>query len=581
MKVRAIIQARMLSKRLRGKSLMAVNGIPLLYRVIDAVKQNDFIDEITIATTDLIADDPIDAAVKDSDVSVFRGDALDVLNRFVEASKDMDEHDVIVRFTADNPLNDKEITKNAFDLHIEQKADYTHIHGLSHIVPEFFSVGALREAHALTDSNFDKEHVTPFFRKNPKLFKVLELPNDFEGLRPDLDAYLTIDTGEQLEAFERMFTTLDFTDGPDFEAIYNYLGDQIHLPKDSDKLKIKLDGITVGEDYPTYIIAEIGQNHNGEVRLAKRLIDMAVDCRANAVKFQKRDIPSELTKEAFDKPYDNPNSFGKTYGEHRMFLELDESQHLELKEYAEAKGITYFCTPCDVPSVELLERIGCPFYKVASRDLTNIPLLEALGKTGKPVIISTGMASMEDIDAGMQALQLGKDKLMILQCTSEYPCALENVNLKVMDTLKEKYGLITGFSDHTSGVVVSTAAAVMGAAIIEKHVTLDRTMKGTDQPGSLEKAGLAKLVDYIRATELAIGDGLKVVNPVTEAAKIKLARSVTSKVKINKGEVLTENMLCLKSPGNGIKWVHRDTVLGKKALFDIAPDVTLKEEDFE
>ncbi|RPD91712.1 hypothetical protein EGM88_14320 [Aureibaculum marinum] len=571
----------MLSKRLRGKSLMSVNEIPLLYRVINSVKKFDFIDEITIATTDLVADDPLEAAVKKLDVSIFRGDALDVLNRFVEASADLNEHDIIVRFTADNPLYIEDISKIAFEKHLEKKVDYTHIDGLSHIVPEIFNVGAIREANSLTKAYFDREHVTPFFRKNPSLFSILELPNDFEGLRPDLDEYLTIDTNEQLHAFEKMLTATQYdSKSVSIAEIYDYLDTIKHTPK-TPKQRIKLDKIWVGEDYPTYIIAEIGQNHNGEVRLAKKLIDMAVDAGASAVKFQKRDIPSELTKEAFDKPYDNPNSFGKTYGEHRMFLELDEAQHLELKEYASAKGITYFCTPCDVPSLELLERIDCPFYKVASRDLTNIPLLEALGKTGKPVIISTGMASLEDIDAAVDALQLGKDKLMILQCTSQYPCALENVNLKVMDTLKERYGFITGFSDHTSGVVVSTAAAVMGAAIIEKHITLDRTMKGTDQPGSLEKSGLTKLVEYIRAAEIATGDGIKEVNPATAAAKVKLARSVTSKVNIKKGDLLTDELICLKSPGDGIKWNDRNSILGKRAVKDIDADVTLKQEDFE
>jgi sialic acid synthase SpsE len=308
---------------------------------------------------------------------------------------------------------------------------------------------------------------------------------------------------------------------------------------------------------------------------------MSKRCGADAVKFQKRDIPSELTKEAFDRPYDNKNSFGATYGEHRMFLELSEEEHRELKEYADNIGITYFCTPCDIPSVELLERIDCPFFKVASRDLTNIPLLEKLGTLGKPVIISTGMASIEDIDNALQALQLPKDKLIIMQCTSEYPCALEHVNLKVLGTLKEKYKVNIGLSDHTSGVIVSASASAIGATVIEKHVTLDRTMKGTDQPGSLEEAGLKKLVEYIRATELAMGSAIKEVNPATEEAKIKLARSLTSLVKVKAGTVLEEKHLCLKSPGDGIKWMGRDSVLGKKAKVDIEADVTLRLEDFE
>ncbi|MCB0653613.1 MAG: N-acetylneuraminate synthase family protein [Saprospiraceae bacterium] len=582
MKVVAIVQARMLSNRLRGKSLMSVNNKPLLYRVVEGIKALTFIDRIIVATTTSFADDPIEAAAKELGVGIFRGDALDVLNRFVEASLDCSESDLIVRFTADNPLYNTEISQKAFEAHVKNKADYTHIHGLSHIVPEFFNVGSIREANLLTRDSFDREHVTPFFRKKTDLFNVLELPNDFEGLRPDLDALLTIDTNDQLYAFEKMLETLDYNNKKaSLSEIYSYLDGVNHKLEQPEKIVVKLDGIPVGEGYPTYIIAEIGQNHNGDVRLAKKLIDMAVDCGANAVKFQKRDIASELTKEAFDKPYENPNSFGATYGEHRIFLELDEAQHLELKEYALARGITYFCTPCDVPSVELLERINCPFYKVASRDLTNIPLLEALGKTGKPVILSTGMADFSDIDDALAALNMQKDQLIILQCTSQYPCALENVNLKVMDTLREKYGLITGFSDHTSGIVVSTAASVLGAVVIEKHITLDRTMKGTDQPGSLERAGLFKLVDYIRACEIALGDGVKAVNPATIAAKHKLARSLTSRTEIKAGTILTAEMICLKSPGTGIGWRDRGLIVGKKALRNINADVTLNAADFE
>jgi sialic acid synthase len=162
-----------------------------------------------------------------------------------------------------------------------------------------------------------------------------------------------------------------------------------------------------------------------------------------------------------------------------------------------------------------------------------------------------------------------------MQCTSEYPCKLENVNLNAMETLRKKYGYLVGLSDHTSGVIISSAAAVLGAVVIEKHVTLDRTMKGTDQPGSLEESGLKKLVEYIRATEQAMGDGEKIVNPATKAAKEKLARSITSKIKITKGTILTEDMLILKSPGTGLKWVEKDMILGKIANVDIDSDVTL------
>lgn len=578
MKTRAIVQARMLSNRLRGKTLMSVAGKPLLYRIIDHVSQLPFIDEIVIATTTLDADKPIVSAAKDLDVKVYTGSSLNVLDRFTKAALDLDDDDIVVRFTADNPISIPSISSKLFEK--AKSKDYVAINNLSHIVPEFIKVKALRKLQEITEDSRDLEHVTHFFRRKEgiSIFETELLGDNFDGLNKDLDEFLTVDTRKDLVRMESLFSKVG--EDMSLDNIYSTLQNDI-LPLAEGSLEVNLNGTLLGQKHPAYIIAEIGQNHNGSIDLAKKLVDMAKRCGVDSVKFQKRDIPSELTKEAFDRVYDNPNSFGTTYGEHRLFLELSEDEHREIKEYCDTINMTYFCTPCDIPSVELLERIGCPFFKVASRDLTNIPLLEKLGTVGKPVIISTGMASIDDIDMALKALNLPKNMVMITQCTSEYPCALENVNLKAMKTLRDKYEVSIGLSDHTSGVVVSTAAAVMGADLIEKHISLDRTMKGTDQPGSLEESGLRKLVDYIRATELAMGDGIKNVNPSTQAAKEKLARSITSNVKISKGEVLTEDMLCLKSPGTGLKWVEKDQLLGKIALTDIEADVTLKIEDFE
>jgi sialic acid synthase SpsE/spore coat polysaccharide biosynthesis protein SpsF (cytidylyltransferase family) len=588
MKCVAIIQARMGSSRLRGKSLLPVAGVPLLTRVIHMVKATGLAQEIVVATTELEEDGPIVSLAQNAGVGIARGSSLNVLERFVQASAHLNENDIVIRFTADNLFCNVSVAKQALDAHQNQKSDYTHIEGLSKVVPEFFTVRALREAAASgrTDA-FDQEHIGSYLRRHKNQFHVLALDADTGGLRFDLDKLCSIEVSEDIDRVENLLHSLKLENGAvsDFSSIHQWLqtADRKIAVASSNTHDIVVDfcGTPVGSKFPAYIIAEIGQNHNGDVRIAKKLIDMAVRCGANAVKFQKRDIPSELTKEAFDKPYDNPNSFGRTYGEHRMFLELDEAQHLELKEYANAAGITYFCTPCDVPSVELLERIGCPFYKVASRDLTNIPLLEKLGTLNKPVIISTGMADFNDINDAIAALKKGPDSLVIMQCTSEYPCKLENVNLRAMETLRQEYGHLVGLSDHTSGVIISAAAAVMGAVMIEKHVTLDRTMKGTDQPGSLEEDGLKKLVEYIRASEIAMGDGVKEVNPATKAAKEKLARSVTSKVNIAKGTVLTDEMLTLKSPGTGLKWNQRHLITGKKALHDIEADVTLSSTDFE
>ncbi len=202
MKTRAIIQARMLSSRLRGKSLISVAGVPLLYRVIQSVRQFPFIDEIMIATTRSEADDPIAAAANNLGVDIYRGDSMNVLKRFKDASSDMDEEDLIIRFTADNPFYHIEIAEKVYNSHLSNNFDYSHIDGLSHIVPEFIKVRALREINALVREDFDKEHVTPYLRKHKDQFKVQTLPGSYEGLRDDLDRFLTIDTREDLDRFE-------------------------------------------------------------------------------------------------------------------------------------------------------------------------------------------------------------------------------------------------------------------------------------------------------------------------------------------------------------------------------------------
>ncbi len=585
MKKIAVIQARMLSSRLRGKSLMSVNGIPLLYRVIQSVKNTGLFDDIIVATTRYVADDPIESTVKAyaPDVRVVRGDAQDVLKRFVTALAPYDEEDVVARFTADNPIYHRDLTRQVFDIHQSRGAEYTYIDGLSPLAPEFIKVGLLREANRLTHDDFDREHVTPFFRKHAENYRIVRLPKDWNGLKPHLNKYLTIDTREQLELVEKMMQQLHFDSRPvPLEEIYRFLEREIDEPVEPEGKKVVyLDGTPVGDGLPAYIVAEIGQNHNGSIEIAKQLIDMAVEAGANAVKFQKRHIPSDLTKAAYNKPYDNPHSFGKTYGEHREALELSEAQHRELQEYAKARGITYFVTPTDIPSLEMMERLDVPFYKVASRDLTNLPLLERIARTGKPVIISTGMADMEDIRDALDVLGKDRDDIIILQCISQYPADLERVNLRAMDTMRKAFGKIVGYSDHTTGIVAPVTAAILGAAVIEKHITLNKAMKGSDHAASAEREELTKMVQFIRDARKTLGDGVKAVDPATAAAKAKLARSLTSKVDIAPGTVLTEDMLTLKSPGTGLKWKEKDKILGKKAKVFIEADTTLSEDMFE
>lgn len=346
-------------------------------------------------------------------------------------------------------------------------------------------------------------------------------------------------------------------------------------------MKTKLGDIYIGNDLPVQIIGEIGQNHNGSIENAKKLIDMCALCNIKFVKFQKRDIETEFTKKGYNRPYINKNSFGKIYGKHREFLELNKEQHRVLKEYANKKGLIYFCTPCDIPSLKIMEEIGCPFYKVASRDITNIPLLKELGKIGKSVIISTGMAEYEDIDLALKTLNLDTNKVVILQCTSEYPCPPKNCNLNVITTFKEKYQNVIGLSDHSDGILAATIASLLGASIIEKHITLDRCMKGTDHPGSFEFVGLQKLQKYIKTIPIMLGSFDKKVEKNVEYAKHKLMKSITSNCNIKKGDIFTEKMFCLKCPGNGLLWKEKDKIIGKKSNRNIEADETLLLEWFE
>jgi len=587
MTVRAIVQARMLSIRLRGKSLISVAGKPLLGRVLDRLGAMSFLDQIAVATTLDAADEPIVALVESRHLQCVRGDRNDLLSRFIQASADLNDEDCVVRFTADNPLYDPARAARVYQEHVKAGADYTHIDGLSHMVPEFVQVGALRKCGELSTDAFDREHVTPYLRKNQEQFNVQTLPPDFAALRPGLDQHLTVDSQAQLEMFERMLEEVEKPNA--------FVGlDDCYLWLDREKaglfgpvagepseLRMNVAGHEIGDGCPCFIVAEIGQNHNGQIGMAKRLIEMASRCNCDAVKFQKRDIRWELSEEAYKRPYDHPNSFGATYGEHREFLELSEDQHEELREYALAHDLIYFCTACDPPSVEMMERVGNPMYKIASRDITNIPLLKVVAATGKPVVVSTGMAGMQEIREAMESLEDGPTGVMLTQCISQYPAETENVNLRAMQTLRDEFGCLVGLSDHTPGIITAVAGAVLGACFVEKHVTLSRAMQGTDHAAALEEEGLRRLVEYIRRCAVAMGDGRKVYDPIVDAARKKLARSLTTRVAIPAGTALTEEMLILKSPGTGLLWRDRGQIVGRKARADIAPDHTLSADDFE
>jgi len=331
----------------------------------------------------------------------------------------------------------------------------------------------------------------------------------------------------------------------------------------------------------TYIIAEIGQNHNGDITIAKKIIDQLDRfpydehtgdrwSKVNAIKLTKRDLSEELCKEQMERIYDTPNSFGVTYGKHREFLELTYEQHVELGEYIKAKGFDFVQTLCSVKTVKLLDMVKVDRIKIASRDLTNIPLLETLASRSEPVILSTGMADEEDLKLALSILtKNGKSNIEILHCLSQYPAEYSKLNLKTIDWLKRKYNKLTiGYSDHSIGSHIPVAAVAMGAEIIEKHVTLDTAMKGSDHKGSANIEDFIKMVHDIRAVEHSLGENEMHRSKSVEVAKEKLERSLAWSCNVSKGEMISEDMFCMLSPGNGMKWADRLKYIGKENKLD-------------
>lgn len=347
--------------------------------------------------------------------------------------------------------------------------------------------------------------------------------------------------------------------------INNILG---KLPK-----KVKIGTKYVGEQNPTFIIAEIGLNHNGSVDLAKKLIDVAAEAGADAVKFQKRTTNAILTKEGRDKPYTSPHAYGATYGEHRDKLELSINDYKDLKAYSESKGVLFFASVWDEESADFLSNLGIDAYKIPSADLINLPLLEYVAKKGKPILISTGMNTLDEVDAAVETILQHNHKLVIFHCLSLYPSPEDKINLRCMDVLRDRFSpLPVGYSGHEMGLMPTFAAVARGATIVERHLTLDKTMKGSDHAASLEPQQFAELVRGIRQIEIILGSSERVMFNELKPLREKLAKSVVTKISIKKGQVIERNMLALKSPGNGLPPTYISHLVGKVSPIDLPED---------
>ena len=335
-------------------------------------------------------------------------------------------------------------------------------------------------------------------------------------------------------------------------------------PIESLEPQLIIEDRVIHEAQGCYVIAEVGHNHQGSLEKAKALILAAKVCGADAVKFQKRNNPTLYTRAMYESPYDHEHSFGPTYGAHREALEFGREAYQELQHYAREVGITMFATAFDQASVEVLASLNMPAYKIASGDVTNIPLLKQVARLGKPVLVSTGGATMDDVQRVYDTVIPLNLQLCLLQCTASYPVEPEDMHLQVITTYRQRFpDIIVGLSDHQNGIAMSLIAFVLGARVIEKHFTLNRAWKGPDQAFSLEPSGLHKLVRDLHRAHMAMGDGIKRVLPCESRAIFKMGKKLVAARDLPEGTVLGPEDIAIKSPSDGLPPYALDQIIGR------------------
>lgn len=327
----------------------------------------------------------------------------------------------------------------------------------------------------------------------------------------------------------------------------------------------------------TLIIAEAGVNHNGSIDMAKQLIDVAAEAGVDYVKFQTFKAENLVTKSAVKAEYQKRNINDVDNSQYAMLkkLELSSLHHYELIEYCKKRDVKFFSTAFDFESIDFLASLHLGLWKMPSGEITNYPYLKKIAGFHEPVILSTGMSTMEEIEAAIAVLTkfgVQKDQITVLHCNTEYPTPMGDVNLAAMQDIRQRLGVTVGYSDHTQGIEVPIAAVALGAEIIEKHFTLNRTLPGPDHKASLEPAELVAMVSAIRNIEQAIGSNHKAIS-ISESKNKDIARkSIVAAKNICKGEIFTEDNLTVKRPGNGVSPMQWETVIGQKAIRDFEED---------
>ena len=343
---------------------------------------------------------------------------------------------------------------------------------------------------------------------------------------------------------------------------------------------IKISDFNISDESLPFFISEVGSNHQGETELCKELILASKEAGASAVKLQKRDNKKFYTKKLYNEPYNNPNSFAETYGLHRDYLDLKLDQWKELIEFSNENDIILFSTAFDIESANFLEELNMPLYKIPSGGLKNIPLIKHVASFNKPFIVSTGGGTIEDVQRVVEATKDFKENLVLLQCTAGYPVAWEDLNLNVINTYRDLFpDNVVGLSSHDNGIAMTLVAYLLGARVIEKHFTLNRGNKGTDNAFSLEPQGFKKMIRDISRAQIALGDGIKKTYPSEQNPLRKMATSIRAAKNLNSNHKIGKEDIVFRAPNDGLDPYNFEKVIGKKLNKDLKEDDLITFDD--
>jgi N-acetylneuraminate synthase/N,N'-diacetyllegionaminate synthase len=342
------------------------------------------------------------------------------------------------------------------------------------------------------------------------------------------------------------------------------------------RINIKIGDKIIGDGQPIAIVAEIGNNHNGDIELAKKLIEEAAKAGCDMVKFQTHIAEAEMLVDNTIPPH-----FPEPRWEFTKRMGLSKEDHIALMEHANKHDVIFFSSPFSKEAIDLLDEIGVPAFKVASGEITNIPMLEHMAKKGKPIIMSSGMSTMEELEEAVGVIRSHNDQLILMHCTSKYPCPYSEINLNAITKLRNKFELLIGFSDHNPKIYAAVASVPLGVCMIEKHFTTDKTLYGPDHKASLEPIEMQELVEIVHNIESAMGTGEKNLTPELERFRAVFQKSVVSLTDIQSGNIITESMVSTKKPGTGLPPKMLNDIIGKKAKSDIPKDSLIKKEDIE